>query len=295
MADDGTPTWRKYWGWSNTKQHQWETCRKQYWFANVRRYAFDYGSTEAEELRFLARDLTSLGMLTGAMVHDAIEAQIGHHQLTRQVSLDGARAHVRRRLGEVRQAPEKHLVEAVNGLGVDADDLDACAERADALLSRFFEEVWPRVRDRRYLAHEELDDLTVDGVRVIVVADLVTELDDGTVCVTDWKTGSRQGDPDDHLQLGTYLLWASRRYDVEPADLRGELVYLQDGAFEITEPTRERLEDVRQTIVEQGSEMLQADSFPADPGDDVCPTCPFATICEEGEEHLPEGTRNPYR
>lgn len=289
------PTWRRYWGWSNTKQHQWETCRKQYWFANVHRYDFDYGSVEAEELRFLARDLTSLGMLTGAMVHDAIDRQISLHQLTRQVSLEGARRHVRRRLGEVRQAPQKHLVEAVNGLGVDADDLDDCAAEADRLLSRFFDEVWPRVRDRRYRAHEELDDLTVDGVRVIVVADLVTELDDGTICVTDWKTGSRQDEAEDHLQLGTYLLWASRRYDVEPADLRGELVYLRDGTFDVAEPTRERLDAVAGTIVEQGSEMLKAETFPAEPGEEVCPTCPFATVCEEGGRHLPEGTRNPYK
>lgn len=288
------PVWRRYWGWSNTKRHQWETCRKQYWFSYVQRFAFPYGSEASAELKFLGRDLDSLGMLTGALVHDAIEDQIKHHRLTREVDPDEARARVRRRVDRMAAAPDKHLVEAVNGHDLDFNA--ELAERADAacrLLDEFFAEVWPRYADREYLAHEEFEKFTLDGVPVVVVADLVTRADDGTILVTDWKTGSRQAPADDHVQLGTYILWAVQKWAVDPEDVAGELVYLQDGHVDATRRSAGDLEVVRRTIVEQSKAMLDATDFPAEPDADTCPWCPFATVCEEGREHL-RADRNPY-
>lgn len=296
-ADDADlPVWRRYWGWSNTKRHQWETCRKQYWFSYVHRFEHDYGSVQAAELKFLGRDLASLGMLTGALVHDAIEDQVSHHQLTRQVDPDQAKARIRRRVDAMRNAPEKHLVEAVNGHDLAFDEaLDERADDACALLDAFFDDVWPRYADHDYLLHEEFEKFHLDGVPVIVVADLVTRTPDGTLLVTDWKTGRRQAPADDHLQIATYVLWAVQRWGVDPADVEGELVYLQDGHVDATRRDARDLEQVRETIVEQSRTMLDADDFPADPGSDRCPWCPFATVCEEGREHLPGPGRNPFR
>lgn len=292
--EDDQPVWRKYWGWSNTKRHQWETCRKQYWFSYVQRFAHAYGSDASAELKFLGRDLASLGMLTGSLVHDAIEDQVQHHQLTREVSPGEAKARVRRRVDEMRAAPNKHLVEAVNGHDLDFDaELTARADAACDLLDAFFADTWPRYADLDYVLHEELDKFTLDGVPVIVVADLVSRTDDGTLLVTDWKTGRRQADADDHLQLATYILWAVQRWGVAPEDVEGELVYLQDGHVDATRRTAEDLEDVRSTIVDQSRTMLDATDFPADPGPDKCPWCPFATVCEEGLEYI-RSDRNPF-
>lgn len=292
MGEDGSATWQDYWGWSVSKQSQWETCPKQYWYATIRSFDFRYGSVQHAELRHL-KGLATRPMLLGRIVHEAIDKQLKLHRLTRELDKAEARRFVQRSVDAIRDDPEGHLVEAVNGLEVGSlSDLEA--EALD-LLDTFFEMAWPRVSDRTYLEHEEFEEMEIAGHRIRLKPDLVTRDRDGTVVITDWKTGTSTPDAEGSLQLGTYVLWATRRYGVEADLTRGEIVDLRSGTVDRAAWSPTDLEALRDRVAEQARRIFEAEAFPADPGERKCRSCPFATICEEGRVHLPEGTANPYR
>ena len=151
-------------------------------------------------------------------------------------------------------------------------------------MSRFFAEVWPRYRGRRYVQHERARAFKVRDHLVRVRVDLLTAGPEGLL-ITDWKTGRAHGDVEEDLQLSAYILWATKALG-EPLDrVRAELVFLADGASRATARSPGTLAKAEDRIAASAAAMLAvrgAEDAPPSPGAH-CLGCGFAKACDAAQ------------
>ena len=158
------------------------------------------------------------------MVHQAIESQIAQHSIGRPVSTEAAQRLFRFKLKQITGDPHAFIVEKINGTDVPDGLFEAIEEEGVELLEIFFEIIWPNYEGFRYEQHERFERFKIDDILVYLKVDLVSTLDDGTVIVTDWKTGKLQElGEEQKKQILVYLMWAMSRYDVRPDRVKAEI------------------------------------------------------------------------
>ena len=77
----------------------------------------------------------------------------------------------------------------------------------------------PAARDVRSFHHRD--------VRVTVKVDFAGRMPDGTLIITDWKTGWDDDDYESELQMATYVLWAKEYFTMNVDNIGTELVFLK--------------------------------------------------------------------
>ncbi len=197
------------------------------------------------------------------------------------------------------------LIEYAVGLP-DADArLDEVAETLTDALRRFLDD--PALAPYRRAATQR--DARIEGQQKISVApsddgperaeaipitvklDLVYRTEDG-VDIVDWKTGRNDPEPAGTLQIGGYVLWATRALRVRPETVRFVTVHLATGAINETRLSEAEVYAAEDLIWTQTVEMrrrhvegLAGDesAFPKNPERRRCRACNFLLICEEGK------------
>jgi CRISPR/Cas system-associated exonuclease Cas4 (RecB family) len=189
------------------------------------------------------------------------------------------------------ESPAETVTEAFNGLRIRRDFLDFVLEDGKRQLETFGKIVWPQLGDLEYVEHEEFENFYIDDLKVHVKVDYVTRSGDGTIVVTDWKTGQEYIPEKDDIQLAVYGLWASSKYEVPLERVKLELAYLRTGRSIPVELSTDIVREVKEAVLASSAEVLAADfleDFPTAPAPEKCIACPFATICPDGAETLQE-------
>lgn len=286
--------WRQYFGWSKSRAGLFAECRKRYAFQYL--YKYEPGPTPA--MVKVASKMATLAITKGSLVHDEIERFLKLYSSRGQEDADGARRRLGLAFDTLANAKDTRLIEAAFGLEA-ADDLDRRLreEKEDALtqLGAFFDDHWPRYRELEILAFEELERFPVGDHPVWVSADLVVREPDGTVVLVDWKTGRREGDAADSIQLTGYLLWAAERFGVPLGKLAGELVWLRSGRVDRTTRSPKQVQELREQIAVDAAAMLAIDDYAAvtaSPDEGRCRRCNFLPLCKEGAVYLDAEARS---
>ena len=289
--------WRKIFGWSWSRQRKWDTCKLQSYYSYVGKWEGFKGEAKREKLQWLNRK-SAWYMIQGELIHEAIESQINQWAIGRPVSKDAAKSLFSFRLSQVQQSPRDFLLDEVNGFHIPDESYDECRQDGLQMLDSFFEIVWPSYSGYKYVKHEEIDSFEIDGTKVWTRVDLVTQMADGTIVVTDWKTGKVvNAAKENRQQLLGYIVWAMQEFRVDESRVRAEVRFLRDpgGRPVLIEAEKKELEEFRDFIVQSAKTMLAVNSeadFPASPSERVCQECAFATICPEGMVHIPAGSRS---
>jgi hypothetical protein len=72
-------------------------------------------------------------------------------------------------------------------------------------LENFFTKIWPEMKEYTYMRHEKFDRCMAGDTPVSLKVDLVSMMPDGSILITDWKTGHvRAEDPLHSLQMNVY-------------------------------------------------------------------------------------------
>jgi len=268
----------------------WDSCKLRYYYNYIGKWEGYKGDILRERLHWLSKKSNSW-FLEGQLVHQAIESQVAQHSLGRPVSKEAAQRLFRFQLKRITENPHAFIVEMINGTDVPDGLFEATEEEGIDLLEIFFEIIWPNYEKFGYEQHERFERFKIDDILVYVKIDLVSTMDDGTVIVTDWKTGKMQElGKEQQRQILVYLLWAMSRYGVPHDRVKAEIRPLRfPEKHLIHEPGAEEIEDLREYILENAGAMLAVESeedFPASPSQELCQHCNFATICPEGMNFL---------
>ena len=137
----------------------------------------------------------------------------------------------------------------------------------------------------RVLDTERSFRIQAGNATVIGRVDRLDLLEDGSVAITDYKTGSprSQEDADKSLQLSLYGLAAKRAWSLEPRVL---IFYnVATNAAVITSRSAEELHETEERVRDVAADIA-AGVFDAKPGAMVCRACPYRTLCPATEQKL---------
>ena len=93
-------------------------------------------------------------------------------------------------------------------------------------------------------------------------------MQNGTIVLTDWKTGTDNDEYETELQMAAYVLWAMQYYNKSPDEIKSELVFLKAGETKPYPFFEEQLCEIQETIKTDFEAMnvsYECEDFPARP------------------------------
>ncbi|GIK36914.1 MAG: hypothetical protein BroJett011_07470 [Chloroflexota bacterium] len=271
----------KYNAWSFTKHRLWEECKRAYYYRYIGaalRYSPDFNIQQVKQLKKLDKRFA----LQGALIHQVLDDQLKQHYLGLSLDEQVARNRYIELVEQSRHNAQNQLVEYYNGAPVNQAFFDRVRENGLDQISLFFGVIWPQLGGLKYLRHEQFDRVKIGEIEGIVKVDYVSQTQEGTIVISDWKTGADDEEYENDLQIGTYVLWATQFYAVPSAKIKSELIYLTTSARRTHEFPNEQLQNIEQLIVSDFEAMnrtYEINYFEPVPEPAKCLSCPFAQIC----------------
>jgi hypothetical protein len=297
--------------WSKSRHDKFGECRRAYFYA----YYGSWGGWEApsgSEVRelYVLKKLSTRHQWAGSVVHDALKQVLTRAKATGEVRplekvLEQTHAKARAQFTSSRSKSYWRESSRIVGLleheyaePVKDEDWKRIYETViDGGLRAFyasetFEEIRRTPRDR-WLSVDELDQWFFEGTKVWLAVDFAYRAGDGKVHLLDWKTGRERGA--DHVQVGTYALYARQKWDVLPDGVVGGLVYLvqEDGkpaeridvrADEATLEAcrgemRASIGAMKAVLTDRDRNQARLADFPQIEDRNHCKRCPFRRPC----------------
>jgi hypothetical protein len=295
--------------WSKSRHEKFEECRRAYFFA----YYGSWGGWEApagSQVRelYVLKKLSSRWQWAGSLVHGALKGLLTRAKATGEVPalekvLERTRARGRAEWAGSREKSYWREASRIVGLVeheygepvADADWKGLYEQVVEGSLRAFYasavlDEIRRTPRER-WLTVDELDSWIFEGTKIWVAVDFAYRDADGRIHVLDWKTGKERGV--DHVQVGTYALYAHDKWRVATDAVVGGLVYLaaKGGAERVdvaadraaldacTLAMRESIATMKATLADPGRNEAREDAFPRLEARDACRRCPFRRPC----------------
>ncbi len=244
---------RQSFSWSYSRADVFHSCPRRYYL----RYYAPYPRNAPDEtgdrrLLYVLGRIASSAMLAGRVVHalarDALRVAAGGRTWRAGVLEASSRVAMTRILRSSRYAARR--VASGGSLRQAAAILDEhyylpagvqAAERAALERSAYYSErlvahpLYGEALEHpdRVLAVERAMRLTIAGVSVIAVPDVILRLGDGRIGIVDWKTGTSVAEHEDQhaAQLTTYALVVAVNYHVAEGDLACIVADLHTGGL----------------------------------------------------------------
>jgi hypothetical protein len=296
--------------WSKSRHEKFSECRRAYFYT----YYGSWGGWDApagspvREL-YVLKKLSSRWQWAGSVVHDAVKQVLTRAKATGDLRpleevLDQTRRRARAQFATSREKGYWREKSRIVGLVeheyaepvADAEWKRLYDQVIEASLRGFYaSEVLEELRRtprERWLTVDELDKWSFEGTTIWAAVDFAYRDQDGRVNLLDWKTGKAR--EVDHVQVGTYALYARQKWGAPPDGVVGGLVYLApDGGPAVrvdVKADEATLESCRQTMRGSIGAMKQVladparnqaviEAFPQIQDRDACRRCPFRRPC----------------
>jgi CRISPR/Cas system-associated exonuclease Cas4 (RecB family) len=269
--------------WSFTKHRVWNRCRRQYYFDYIAPYLKTPAPVDVNKIRLL-KNYHSRFVLQGQIIHDILDEQIGLFCNKKPMDPAGAVSHYCKKVAQNKMMADELFTEYRHGEKVDEQFFNAIEKSGKACLDTFFGTIWPKYQDREPLRHEEYDRFSMGDVDVLVKVDFASRTQNGTIVLTDWKTGTDNDEYETELQMAAYALWATQYYNKSPDEIKSELVFLKTGETKPYPFFEEQLCEIQETITTDFEAMnisYEYEDFPPRPVLRECLSCRFAEVCSE--------------
>jgi CRISPR/Cas system-associated exonuclease Cas4 (RecB family) len=268
--------------WSFTKHRVWNRCQRQYYFEYIAPYVKSAPVVDPEKIKWL-KTFTSKFVVQGQLIHDIIDQQIQRHCENKPMDLAEALNEFTKKVLRYKTIGGETFTEYHNGEKIPGSFYTFIDENGKTCLHTFFGK-WPGYQNRECLRHEEFDHFNIGDTGVMVKVDFVGRMPDGTLIITDWKTGRDDDDYETELQMAAYVLWAKEYYTMNVDHIGTELVFLKTGATKPYAFFEEELHEVQEMIPREFAAMnasYEFGDFPARPSQRECLSCKFAEVCSE--------------
>jgi hypothetical protein len=279
-------------GWSTTRYAVFSICRRRYYYQYYAKYDQEFPIRRIQQLR----DLVSIPLEVGSMVHEVIEALLNRLKLTtEQVDqgkfFDFARRHTEHHLRT--QSFEEVLYGEKASISVD-DILPKVSGCLENLLASprltWLQERPTDTRSRWIVDPPGYGETRLGDLKLYCKVDFLCPVEDGYQII-DWKTGKE--DQEKHRkQLIAYSAWAAYQFDAAPEKVTPTLAYLQPDYHEHEEAFSQfDLDNFAVQVQAETDEMYEycrdvplnipvgKNQFPLIDDDRICPQCNFRNLC----------------
>ena len=298
--------------WSPSRERIYQRCARAYYLHYYASWGgWDRRAPESARLAYRLKQMTTLPMLAGTVVHEILAQSIQEIRAGRSAErgsmLRDASARLNRAWRESRQKAwlersPKHVTnllehyygEHEGGEPVSAEVIHKTKHTVETCIDRYLTSGvhtgLKASRGQDVRACEELRSFQVGGTKVWIAIDLARESEAGLLTIYDWKTGHQR--PEDLFQLQVYALYACGAWELDAAAIQTVGVYLLAG-----EEKGERFDSVLrdQTVaeIEASSARLRARLREPEKNEAVeggfemisdrgqCAQCSFQEICRD--------------
>lgn len=257
------------------------------------------------------RNLTTLTMLRGQVVHSVIAQALKSIRYGVRISPKTARANVTallrerygesaRRLWHIDNRPPGRKSSEITSLLEHYYAFPNMNQRAreaqrvawQCITNLIESGFWAEIADSDTKEWREVDELgfpsfELDGIQIYTTIDFAHA--NGSPTIIDWKTGSPS--EQDRKQLTLYSLYAQKKWEWDPRQTTLQAVYLQPELMvESFMPSREDLESVMEEVKISLNEMMELEpaygpadieQFPMTQDTYNCAWCRFQGICRK--------------
>ncbi len=251
---------------------------------------------------YILKNITSLPMWAGTIVHELIKANLNlikgnRPPLTLEALKNRAVQYLRQgwrqsKSGEWRNDPKRitNLFEHYYDKGITqaaADELKqkvlTCCE--NFYNSQLYQEILGLKRPNS-LTIEELNSFQLEGVKVWVVMDCAYEVADESFKIIDWKTGMKGDDYKEQIAL--YALYSMENFGYSADNIETVLYFLASDELLLPDVSADDLANLKARVQSSVAEMeallndvenneASMENFPKNTS--LCPFCQFQAIC----------------
>lgn len=271
MSDDMTIDW----SYSNARLY--ESCPRSLFYHYWQQINKNTDSEAADER--VLRGQPGAGAVIGNAIHTALGEHIGRWSRGKQTGLK-----------IIRQVARDYIHNAIDANSIQGTDVDpeSLIHTTDTHIGRFFQIIWPQIREHRYILHEETHSFEVGSMKVWVRPDLCTR-DSGNFVITDWKSRQPALFEDPSLQLRVYALWAYQEFEPDLDRISIQLVFTSDGRIDyqsVDEVDLTQLKDQIVADVQKWGNPNDRANFPTDESFEKCSSCPYLFLCKTGQTQI---------
>lgn len=312
----GSGDFQNEFSWSNHRSNIFQECKRKY-YLNYYKFWGGWSHDSPEEIReiYILKKLSNRYMWVGSLVHDAIadvlkSIRVGQYPTKSDLKDEFVNCmrteFADSRDGRYRVDPKNvtGLVEHEYNEQVSKDEWKRIRDLGLDCIDTFYSsDILKRLKQNppsRWLAIEGdlsdknsfADHFMLGDLKVWLILDFAFQDQDGTVHVIDWKTGKSSSDP---KQLHVYGYYAWKVWDIPPEQQQLQFINLATGERTRESFSREKLEQIEQTILDDVMEMKdhlkdpeenearEAD-FPMVDNTNICRRCEFRKICYDLDE-----------
>jgi hypothetical protein len=297
--------------WSKSRHEKFVDCRRAYYFA----YYGSWGGWEApagSPLRelYVLKKLSSRWQWAGSIVHAALKQVLSRARVTGDLVplekvLERTRARARAEWAGSREKSYWREASRIVGLveheyGEPVPDVDwkrLYEQVVEGSLRAFYgsevlREILATPR-ADWLVVDELDSWDFEGTKIWLAVDFAYRDGEGRLHLLDWKTGKERGV--DHVQVGTYALYARQKWNASEDGVAGGLVYLVGNGAPAGERVtvkadaaaleacrsemRASIAAMKAVLADPARNVAREDAFPMQADRASCRRCPFRRPC----------------
>lgn len=297
--------------WSASRANTFNGCKRQYFYNYYCSWEGWYKNADPFRRQcYILKNMTSLPMLIGSVVHDIIQLQLenfktlGNMMVYKNPTADHLQKEAQKTLTKGfnqslgtawKNDPKKivRLMEHHRGEDIAVDVRDEFKRKTFNCLTNFcdlFPKLFPCHEKVEFLELEDFQSFELNsGEEVKVKLDLGVKIN-GQILLLDWKTGKRNDAIED--QLSVYAMYAMKKFGFKINEIKCMPVYLDETPCKTEEITitMKHINNVLKKIRKDSAEMLPLHSagleldqskFPVTTQKWRCDWCNFASICKD--------------
>ena len=303
------PVLENVFSWSKSRDEEFRECKRKYFYSRYASWGgWDRNAPDEARKAYVLKNLKNRWAWKGETVHHVIESVLKSLRSNQPISLDealGLLTETMRRDYRNSKA-KKNWEDPKNNLGLfemeygknisDTVWKEFHDSSAECLKNFYASSLYRELEKddkKSWLMIEDLEEFDFNGAKIYVKLDFARRRD-GNIEIFDWKTGKDDGAAA-AVQIGTYALYAMKKWNVPVGQIRAFLFYLSVSNPKPKEQAvdEDLLQSARETITASVAMMkeLLADpvknvpkpkeAFPFTDNVRLCDFCSFYKICEK--------------
>ena len=294
--------------WSVSRSRLFDECRRVYYYTYYGAWnGWDAAAPAATRKLYLLKNLKTLDMWAGGIVHDTVAEALRRYAMKAQpITAAELQATARQKLRhgwleavnrDWEAAPKKtNLFELYygNGKNLPPEQTGRIKDKVNDCLAAFADSaVLKELLTASYLAWkpvDKLDSFLVDQLKIWCAVDFAYTDPAGFLRILDWKTGAER-EESLRLQLACYAFFAADKWGVRMENLKVYGVFLRENAREKEYPLPPEIlieakdqiltsaAEMRRLLVDPARNQAREEDFPLCVDDHPCRHCNFREIC----------------
>lgn len=223
--------------WSISRDRQFKDCKRSYYYQYYQSWGgWDYKADEVSRKTYLLKNIQSIDIWIGDIVHQVIQWVLESYQQGREISFEEANQKALTMFKQtwsqsINKAWQQNIKRNLNlfehyyNVDVSNEDIREKMQKAAKCIKNFYQSgVLNGLKAQEIISVDQFDSFICEGVKVFAIPDLVLKKDN--YILFDWKTGKPS--EKDCMQLSFYIHYAMDKWGIAEDDVQIVPVYLAE-------------------------------------------------------------------